>query len=118
MASRAPKGTADSSALVAAEVLGPDRGAFFAFDLAAAHADPDFAIRAEDVFVVLGRFEPRGEDRAHGRVASRAPGDVLGRPPAPPQVTELLDPELERTTACFVAEFVAADDVGRLLFCR
>ena len=45
--------------IVAAEVLGPDRGSFVPFELADPQADADFAVGAEDIFVVLGRLRAR-----------------------------------------------------------
>ena len=52
---------------------------------------------------------------AHGAEAAAAPGDVLGRPPAADRhVADPLDPVGELAPAGFVAELVAAKDVGGL----
>jgi len=89
---------------VAAEVLGPGRGAFAAFNPTDLQGEADFLVPAEDVFVVLGGFQPGGDDRPYGRVGAGAPGDALGDSPAALQVAEASVPEGKGTAAGIVAD--------------
>src|SRR5690242_19918537 len=99
-------------AVAGAELLGPDVGAAVAFELADLEADADVLVGAENVLPVAAGAHPHLEDRARGRVAAAAVGDVLALAAAP--VADPLDPVGELAPAGFVAEFVAAEDVGRL----